>query len=121
MFLLVPGMCVLISWLPAANQDERAWESIPGLLIDRGSEMSLRFLLYQTRLIMTNEVPDFLWWGGKTDGQTSDQISLISSGNQFKSSSITKILNLQKKAEWNTKHRKADVNFAYDLSLKAKV
>lgn len=45
---------------------------------------------------MTSEVQVFLWWGGKTDGQTSDQMSLISSGNQFKSSGVTKILNLQK-------------------------
>lgn len=83
--------------------------------------MSLRFLLYQTRLIMTNEVEVFLWWGGKTDGQSSDQISLISSRNQFKSSGVTKTLNLQKTAEQNTNHRKADMNFAYNLSLKAKV
>lgn len=84
---------------PCCQPGWKSWSSIPGLLIDKGSKMSLRFLLYQTRLIMTNEVEVFLWWGGKTDGQSSDQISLISSRNQFKSSGVTKTLNLQKTAE----------------------
>jgi len=32
MFLLVPGMCMLISWLPTANQCKRAGRALPGLL-----------------------------------------------------------------------------------------
>lgn len=93
MFLLVPGMCVLISWLPAANQGERAGGVFLVCWLT-GDPKCLRFLLYQTRLIMADEVQVFLWWEEKQVGQTSDQIVLFSSGNQFKSRGVTKILNL---------------------------
>lgn len=44
---------------PCCQPAWKSWRSIPGLLVDRGSRMSQRFLLYQTRLIMANEVQVF--------------------------------------------------------------
>lgn len=94
------GECYLVRWF------------------DRGSKMSLRLLFIQIRLIMANDIQVFWWWGGKTDGLNSSHVSLISSGNQYKSSDNQD--NIQRKQS-RIQTKEVEMNFVYNLSLQAKV
>lgn len=112
-------MSVLMSWLlHAARQCKRAGGVLPGSWFDRGSKMSLRLLFFQIRLIMANDIQVFWWWGGKTDGLNSSHVSLISSGNQYKSSDNQD--NIQRKQS-RIQTKEVEMNFVYNLSLQAKV
>lgn len=58
--LAAAGTCVLISWFPAANQ----WrEHYLVCWFGRGSKMSSRFLLLQTRLTVPYEIQISWSWG----------------------------------------------------------
>lgn len=92
-FLPVPGMCMLISWLPATSPCAGAgpaclalWKCYLGPWSDRGSTVSLRLLLFNATSIMAGEFQVFWWGWGKTNGPNSDHISLINSGHCLKTS-----------------------------------